>query len=264
MTLARFSRIRARASELYTFLRGAAPGKPASGVLIFAQGRTGSTLLESLLASTGYFVAGGEVLSRPGTRIRRPATYLHGLARRTAGRQFLCHVKIYHLVRDREEDGRPAVFPRRFLEALTLRGWKIVYLRRADRVRHALSNITAEATGTFHAVSTVAATPVHVSRERLVELVVERARFEAEEAIALDGITFHEVVYERDLENPGNHQRTVDGILEFLELPSRTAATPLRKINGRPLAEIVANPAEFTNWAAELQGTNHTCFNATA
>ncbi len=54
-------------------------------LLIFCQGRTGSTLLESLLASTGYFCAHGELFNIPRKgKVLCPAGHVRGLSKRTA------------------------------------------------------------------------------------------------------------------------------------------------------------------------------------
>ena len=50
-------------------------------VVIFAQGRTGSTLLESLLCSTGHFFKNGELLNNDTGKneIIFPTQYIRGL-----------------------------------------------------------------------------------------------------------------------------------------------------------------------------------------
>lgn len=56
-------------------------GSDQPRVLIFAQGRTGSTLLESLLASTGQFISYGELLGHSNPDLRHPIRYIEGHAR---------------------------------------------------------------------------------------------------------------------------------------------------------------------------------------
>lgn len=249
-----FSSLRRLGAELQSCLLAALPANGASGhTLIFGQGRSGSTLLESLLSSTGLFVSRGELLGQEHSRLYLPQAYLRGQARLARGRNLLCHVKIYHLTRDRERAGRRPVDPGEFLRGLAANGWRIIYLRRTNRVRHALSNILAEARSDYHKFDDNPETArVRVSRERLETLVRERIAFERQERAALAGIPFHEVVYERDLEDAAGHQHTVDAILEFLGLPPRPASTAMRKVAARPLRDLVANHDEFMRWAEEL------------
>ncbi|MEM0962618.1 MAG: hypothetical protein AAGK21_08805, partial [Bacteroidota bacterium] len=48
------------------------------------------------------------------------------------------------------------------------------------------------------------------------------------------------------------HQQTVDSILDTVGLPRRPVSTEMRKVNDRPVSEIVENFEEFSAWAQEL------------
>jgi hypothetical protein len=72
------------------------------------------------------------------------------------------------------------------------------------------------------------------------------------ERAALASIPHVEVQYETDLESSGAHQVTVDRVLDYLGLERRPVATRLRKINYRPIAEIVENYDAFAAWSHEL------------
>ena len=137
---------RAREAGLYATGALKRPARGQVRAIIFAQGRTGSTLLENLLASTGHFAAQGEILSCDAHEVKAPLAYVRAAAKRTAPRNVACHVKVYHLTRDR----RRPVDPARFLRALHAEGWTIIQLRRRDILRHGLSTLVAEARGDFH------------------------------------------------------------------------------------------------------------------
>lgn len=222
-------------------------------VLIFAQGRTGSTLLESLICSSGHFKKNGEVLGKSGTRVWFPVEYIQGLSQRNPTQPFICHVKLYHLTRDREAIGLRAVRPRTFVRKLSDAGWRLIYLHRQDRIRHAVSNLVAEARGGYHKFDDrKESVLVHIDRARFEALVAERVKFEAQEREALEDVVFHEVVYERDLQDPSRHQQTLDDIFDYLGLESRPVTTRLRKISARPLREIILNYDEFSRWVTAL------------
>ena len=114
-------------------------------LVIFGQGRTGSTLLESLLCSTGYFHPKGELLNTSKGEILYPTQFIRGLSKRRSNENFIFHVKIYQLTRDRK---RP-IDPTSFLETPYREGWKVLYLRRKNKIRHALSNIVAKHRGSY-------------------------------------------------------------------------------------------------------------------
>ncbi len=116
-------------------------------LLIFGQGRTGSTLLESLICSTGYFHINGELLrTDKGGEVLYPIQYIHGLAKQKAPENFIFHTKIYQLTKNRKHP----INPTEFLQTLTNNGWKFIYLRRRNKVKHVLSKIVADHRGHFH------------------------------------------------------------------------------------------------------------------
>ncbi len=207
---------------LWNLLRPNAPRQVR--VVIFGQGRTGSTLLESLICSTGHFDGNGELLNidRYG-EILFPLQFVQGLAKWKTSNNFIFHVKVYQLNRDR----RRPVEPASFLTALHDRGWRVIYLKRDNVIKHVLSNVVAEHRGAYHKYDegTEESKKVVVDCERFAERVRERQRFAMEEQAALGSIDHHTVVYERDLQHAAAHQGTIDGVLDYLGLERRTATS---------------------------------------
>lgn len=223
------------------------PSGPVRAV-IFAQGRTGSTLLESLLCSTGHFRRNGELLSTSRGEVLFPIPFIRGLSNWNAHANFIFHVKVYQLTRDR----RRSVDPVLFLETLHRDGWKIIYLRRRNKVRHTLSNVVAEHRGAYAKFDDRREEyKLFIDCDRFVEKVEERFRFEAAERDALAGVAYHEVVYEDDLERAERHQQTVDRVLDFLSLERREAHTRHKKVNTLPLEAAISNYEEFEACLAE-------------
>jgi len=110
-------------------------------LLIFGQGRSGSTLLESLLESTGYFVCHGELLRPEAREIADPFRFVQGIGKSCSPQHSVFHLKIYQLTRDRENKVDPA----ELLGSLERVGWKYIYLKRENVVQQQLSNLLAEA-----------------------------------------------------------------------------------------------------------------------
>jgi len=224
-------------------------------VFIFGQGRTGSTVLENLLASTGHFIEHRELLNARYREVALPLPFILGLSRWRA-RNFVCHVKLYHLLRDR----RKLVEPARFLSALHEHGWKIIYLRRQNKVEHVLSSLIAEQRGAYQKKDdSKEALALRIDCRQLVKFVRQRMDFETLEKAALDGLDYHEVIYERDLKNPAMHQTTVDGILDYLSLPHREARTQYKKIKVFETRQLISNYDDAIeclrreNWAHFLE-----------
>ena len=238
--------------------------KPASQnrVVIFAQGRTGSTLLENLICSTGYFRARGELLG--GYRnpyVSHPYPYLSGLSKASPQENFIFHLKIYHLTRDRVRRGKKPIDPGAFLKKLSDDGWKIIYLKRKNTVRHIFSNFIVGYRGRYDKLDNAREDiKIEVDLD-LFEASVEQAlEHERAEMEALAGLAYHPVVYEEDLENADDHQKTVDAILDFLSLEHRKVKAALKRINVKSLEEQILNYDEFyrllekRGWLAYLAG----------
>jgi len=104
--------IKHRRRELMAYLFNYISFAPPDSVrvVIFAQGRTGSTLLESLLCSSGHFKQHGELLEVSEGKILFPIHYIRGLSRWKSNENFIFHVKVYQLTRDRKRPVDPAPF----------------------------------------------------------------------------------------------------------------------------------------------------------
>jgi LPS sulfotransferase NodH len=116
-------------------------------IVLFAQGRTGSTLLENLICSTNQFQENGELLSWRNSPFKRrfllPYQYVCGLAK-LSKKNFIFHVKLYHLTEEQK------IEPSFFLQKLAEAGWKIIYLHRENRVMHVISNFLAKKRQGYH------------------------------------------------------------------------------------------------------------------
>ena len=204
-------------------------------VVLFGQGRSGTTVLESLLVSTGHFHDFGEIFSRP---IWFPRPYVNGRAKRVTPAHCLFHVKIYHLDRDRSW----SIVPRDFLRSLVDDGWQVIYVRRENKVRQALSNFIGEHRRAWHKTDDFPLQEgVYVDCDHLIARVKERQQFDKNERAALEGLDFQEVIYESDLEQQSVHQATIDRLLDSLALERRPASTSYRRISATPYDRLIEN-----------------------
>lgn len=219
-------------------------------VIIFGQGRSGSTLLENLLASTGYFEERGELLGPRPNEIKNPYKYILGLAK--SSNNFLFHLKIYHLTRDRQNKKDCKVF----LEKLYRDGWKIIFLDRRNKIEQTLSTHIAQHTQTYHKLNVEIEKPlIKIDIERFQREVRERDQFRKEELEALSNIKYLQIYYEEDLKSNQNHQQTVDKILDFLNLERRPSSTNYHRINTYDSREIIINYDEFKEMVENLSST---------
>lgn len=211
-------------------------------VVIFAQGRTGSTLLESLICASGHFQKKGELLDTVRGEILFPMHFIRGLSKRKPDENFIFHIKVYQLTRDRKRPVDPSIF----LNTLYNDGWKIIYLKRRNKVKHALSNIVAETRGAYHKFEHKnEMLSIDINIDRFVNLVNDRCKFENLEENILKDLDYLEIVYEDDLEKNETQQQTVNRILDYLGLERRKVSTEYKKVNTRPLSDLISNYDEF-------------------
>ena len=239
-----------RSMEAISYLLNYTRTMPSNSVrvVIFAQGRTGSTLLESLLCSTGHFRPHGELLDTLKGEVLFPIKFLNGLSKWKPKNNFIFHVKITQLIKDRKHPVDPTLF----LETLSKDGWKIIYLRRRNKVQHTLSVYFAR---NRHPRYLLNAWHKFDDKPEELNIFVDCPKFkrtteklinhDAHEQKVLANIEHHEVIYEDDLEKPESHQKTVDRILEYLSLEQRQASTKHRKVNNQSPKELVSNYEEF-------------------
>lgn len=211
-------------------------------LLIFGQGRSGSTLLEDLICSTGAYHKGGEVLNF-NNMLFKPQSYsakhrVIGLSR-AFSRNFVCHVKITH-IQDCGDD------PKEFLQAMIDDNWDIIFLTRQNRFKQSISNLVAESRGRYYKVASDRDDkPIHVDTELMIQKIENRLKLAAIEEELVKNLNVIQVVYERDLQKSDFQQETINRIMESVGLPKQKVFTRYRKINERPFDTIVSNDKEI-------------------
>jgi hypothetical protein len=151
-------------------------------------------------------------------------------------------VKVYQLTQDQGIQD-----PQKFMFDLHTQGWRIIYLKRHNILRQALSNIVAEHRNSYH----------HRRREGRLELgkitidcvdllgrMKEREGYLAQEEQVLADLPHFPLVYERDLLSTETWQTNLDRIFAYLELPSAPVNTQLAKIAPNSLADLIENYGE--------------------
>lgn len=236
-------------TEAATYARLALPfvPRPARRFVIFAQGRSGSTLLVDLLNAHPRLVCDDEILT---FRRRWPARYATACSVGHRAEVWGFKVKIYQLL-----DAQQMAEPGAFLRHLHEDGWSVVHLHRGNVVRQALSSMVAAARGGHYhqAAGASAPPPVVIDPAELVARAAERDRFVALEEEALRGVPHLRVVYEDDLLTPAQQQATADRVLTHLGLDPVPVRTKLAKIARHPL-DGVANADEVRQ---ALAGTRY-------
>lgn len=232
-------RVREICSYLDAMLRPARVD--ARHILIFAQGRSGTTLLANLLASTGHYVDLGEPLHLWTREVWAPEHYLRGLGRRYKG-NVIAHVKGSQLARGRQRPVEAATF----LRNMVAEGWLIVHVRRQDVAEQVLSECVALRRGGYHKFDAIPESiRWRIDPEEFLERYDRRLDFIEQDDAALEGLSHLTIGYEDDLLNAKCHQATSDRILAAVGLPSCPVQTRLHKIGGSDPWRQLENRSEI-------------------
>lgn len=223
---------------------------PSTRFVLFGRGRSGTTALVSMLDRLPTLRCEGEVLHN---YVPFPQRHVLGRCARSRAEGYGCKILSYQL-RDVQRLRRS---PKAFLRILhEEHGFDLLYLRRTNLLRHALSNIRARRE-TFHREKTDASRAsraLTVDPEHVVEWMRNSEALHTFEQTLLKGLPYLSLTYEEHIRDPSTHQSTVDEICEYLGIPSAPVETRYQKVAPPSLEEGVANYEEL---AAYLKGTSY-------
>jgi hypothetical protein len=210
---------------------------PARRFVLFCQGRTGSSLLESLLAAHPRVHRSTEILSKR-RRLGDLYRFLDAESRRSRRPVWGTKIKVDQLTFQ-------GVDPSAFLALLASRDWRIIHLWRRDTLRQAVSHFVRQHRGEPHRKSDrPEQLRLRIEPRALLDQIADRSdRLERERA-ALSGLPHAEVVYEDHLLEGACHQHTAERLFDFLGIESAVVSTKFRKVTPSDLASLVENWAE--------------------
>lgn len=232
---------------------------PRNRFVIFAQGRSGSTVLVDLMNSHPEIFTFGEIMQHNVVRnLRNPLRYAEGVCSLSKRPTTGFKVKVHQIEKIQGHD------PREVLHDFHRQGWKIVYLQRTNLLRHAISDVRTEKTGEYHNVKGAEVGGKSATRRRIrVELpeLMSAIHFREEclqkEARALEGLPHLKIEYEKDLLGPDAQRASLNRVFEFLGLAPHDAETAFRKVTSRNIDDDVENFAELEG---ELRRTGYDRF----
>lgn len=218
---------------------------PRKRIVILSAGRSGSHLLVDLLNSHPRVSIGGELV---GKRHRFPKTHVYAnLSFRDADYVgFKINTfQLFEVQRLRS--------PMSFLQDLAAVGWTVIYLKRRNVARQALSNPYALERSRYR--STAADPGEHVdisiSTTNLQYWIKRVQMHHALEAELLQGIPYLEIIYERDLASARAQQATSDRLFGSLGLDPVPVSTEGLVTTPRNLQEFVLNADEVLKYLSK-------------
>lgn len=235
--------IKGARQELRYTLRSSHP-PPPSKFVIFAQGRTGSTLLTSTLDRHPAIHCEDEILIVPRAF---PQRFIELSARQKAAQAYGFHVKITQL---HAWQGIHDVAA--FLCEMQKNGWKIIYLWRENALRHVVSNVFAEASKAYHMDgSQERPNTIELPLNRLSKDIEFRMHLRDAEKSALRDLDFFAICYERDLMRPEDQLRTFASLQHVIGVTGTALQPKLKKMVIKPLSELLSNYDEVAEWVSQ-------------
>lgn len=215
--------------------------------VIVTTGRTGSELLVSLLGSHPQIMCDSEILSIPrafpGRFVLRRSTLARALGRAYGFKLVAEHARLQS---PHDRDG--------FLRGFAERGFRVIVLERRDLLQQVVSSVRGIETRHHHrAQDRDEFRPMRVDP---VAVLCALAWFE--DAVnfvraALADTPVLNLVYEDDLLEAEQQQRTADRVCDYLGLPAAPVKTDLVKLAPRSVAEQLENFDELASLLSQTR-----------
>ena len=221
--------------------------------VIYGQGRSGSSLLVSLLNTHPHVRCYGELFHANQWQgwlkhlfhrwvKRHPQIYLGykmGLGRRP--------VSGFKLMVNQNEKLD------NLLAQLVTDNWRVIHLRRSNLWARSISAAMLQTTGISHnrVASARSLDKIFLDPEILLSKLKHSTYMEEREAARMQGVSCLELVYEDDLEDPAAWPITGQKLIEYLRLPPAPMKSNLVKTWDRPYSELIANYADLVDFARQ-------------
>jgi len=233
---------------LWAHWRAGPDALPEPRFILFGRGRSGTTALLSMLDDVPALRCEGEILHN---YVPYPYRHVLGRSARTVASGYGCKILSYQVRDVQTALARPEELIRTLWKE---DGFQILYLRRTNLLRHALSNIRARREQ-FHQKKDDApadSKALRVDPEHVVEWIRSSEALGAYEARLLEEVPHLSLTYEEHIRDPEAHRATVDEICSYLGVESAPIESRYRKIAPLSLREGVANYDELVQ---RLSGT---------
>ncbi|WP_158505844.1 sulfotransferase domain-containing protein [Geminocystis sp. NIES-3708] len=216
---------------------------PDKKFIIFAQGRTGSTLLYELLNSHPQVFCDKEIFWDNFPKFIFPKLYAQGLAIKSKHQVYGFHVKIHQLTMIQKLNAK------KFLTELSSQGWKIIFLTRNNLLKQAISRIIARQRNQWfdRKENPLSQLNFVINCDDLLEKIKEQETLQYQEKKIIQDLSHLPIFYERDLIKKEKHQYTLNRIFDFLDIPSMSVNSTLVKTTPEYLSSFISNYQEIKN-----------------
>lgn len=223
---------------------------PEKKFLIYTRGRTGSSVLTDLLNCHPDIYCDNEIFNflYSKTRTVFPIAYINSCSKR-AGiykkqvygfKVKIAQLKYEHKYRNYEK----------ILLKLHDEGWKFIYLKRLNFLRHKISNLILAETKITNIKEgeKYQSKKIKVDCDLLLKSIEFSNEVERQEEEDLKAIPHLQLVYEDDIQDNVNHQVTANKVFKYLGINEKQVRTKYMKLTPDRLEEIIQNYDEVYNF----------------
>jgi len=219
--------------------------------VLFANYRTGSHLLKGLLNCHPDIHCDDEIfkksfLKTPPQKILFPTLFLEERFREAKSMVYGVDLKLDHIC---TVFLRRLYDPQRFMKRLNRKGWKIIFIRRTNVLRQALSNLLALKRQTYQVRSESERLQyqdkLSIGYAPLINEMKKMEKISLLEDRVLQQLPHIRIQYEEDLLNEDNHQQTVDRICDFLEIPKAPVQAQHVRLSSDNIQDFIGNYPEI-------------------
>ena len=224
--------------------------------ILLAGYRSGSTLLAALLNCHPAIFCDGEIflkfckqhpysrLRRPFAKLLSPHLYIKGCVDfGQSNTWYGFDLKISQLETVHFEPLHGLLHEQ--LADLHRNNWRIIYLRRDNLYRQAVSNLLARSRNHWLVNEPTTLSRVYMEPRDLLNELIWFEKQAVLERNALQHLPHLTVLYERDLRQAGNHQAAADKAFSYLGLESFPVQTSLHRTTADSLADNIQNHDEI-------------------
>ncbi|MDC1505576.1 hypothetical protein N8475_10350 [Winogradskyella sp.] len=221
--------------------------------VIVSMGRTGSTLLTSLLNAHPAIYADSEILmNKNHIKLFAPQLFIRGhelKANQRGKTVYGFKVKEEQISRENKLNSN------KFLQSLNEDGYQIIRLIRKNRVKLALSVYQAWHDNIYEIkkIDSKKVKSIEVNPKKLLEILNFHTELLKKEEDALEGLNYITVNYEEHLFDQTIHQHTADQIFKYLDVDRAKENTPFKKKAEDDLKVLINNYDEVSNFLENTQ-----------
>ena len=228
---------------------------PDNKFVIYTRGRTGSTVLTDLINCHPEIFCDVEIFNFLYSKgvVAFPLSYIKSCSKRAAINKKSVYgfkVKIAQLRHEHKYNKYEKI-----LNDLNSAGWKFIYLKRENFLRHKLSNILISESQIFHLKKSdkYKQPKIRIDCSSLLAGIKFAVEVEKTEKENLRNIPHLTLTYEKDIIDNSKHQETADKVFSYLNLKSSTVSTNYKRIIPDNLEDTILNYDEVINFFKDTE-----------